>query len=204
VNQAKDREVIAPPKGAEEGTFMCKSDEELMAAYVTGDESAFAELFRRYASMLARFFARRGKRVTDGQDLVQETFLHLHRGRYDFRLGDPLRPWLFTIARNLCNDHGRRQLRRPEQLGDLDVYAAAGSEPAAGMLFAERARSLTDALSRLPDGDRRLVDEHWFEERSFTEIAARDGIHSTTLRVRAHRACAKLREWIPVVHSAAA
>ena len=183
---------------------MCKSDEDLMAAYVAGSEAAFAELFERYRSMLARFFARRGRSTTEAQDLVQETFLNVHRARSDFRLGDPVRPWLFAIARNLCNDHGRRRRRRPEQLGDLDVYAAATAEPMAGMLFAERARSLSDALSRLPDNDRRLIDEHWFEERSFTEIGARDGVHSTTLRVRAHRACAKLREWLPVVHSAAA
>jgi RNA polymerase sigma-70 factor (ECF subfamily) len=183
---------------------MCKSDEELMAGHVAGDACAFAELFRRYAPVLGRFFMRRGKRPVDAQDLVQETFLHVHRGSREFRLGDPLRPWLFTIARNLCHDHGRRQLRRPEQAGDLELYACAGCEPVAGMLFAERARSLTLALARLPDGDRRLVDEHWFEERSFAEIGARDGVHSTTLRVRAHRACAKLRDWIPVVHSAAA
>jgi RNA polymerase sigma-70 factor (ECF subfamily) len=183
---------------------MCKSDEALMVDYMGGDEAAFAELFGRYAGLLARFFIRRGKRAADAQDLVQGTFLHVHRARHDFRVGEALRPWLFTIARNLCHDHGRRQLRRPEQFGDLDVYPAAVVEPMVSMLSAERARSLTDALSRLPAGDRRLVDEHWFEERSFTEIGARDGMHSTTLRVRAHRACAKLRQWLPAAYAAVA
>jgi RNA polymerase sigma-70 factor (ECF subfamily) len=182
---------------------MPKSDEDLMAAYLGGDERAFAELFQRNASLLGRFFARRGKRASEAQDLVQETFLHVHRGRNDFRLGERLRPWLFTIARNLCSDHGRRQRRRPEQLADLDLYEAAAGEPFAAVLQAERARALADALSQLSRAERRLLDEHWFEERSFAEIAARDGVQSTTLRVRAHRACVRLRELLPRPRSGA-
>jgi RNA polymerase sigma-70 factor (ECF subfamily) len=174
---------------------MCTSDEELMAAYVAGNDQALSELFDRYGAPLLRFFVRRGKRPLDAQDLVQETFLHLHRSRQDFRLGEPLRPWIFTLARNLGHDHGRRQSRRPESFCDLDVQADA-SDTGAALLCAERERLLRAALVRLSSGDRTLLDEHWFEERSFMELAARDGVHSTTLRVRAHRALLRLRTLI--------
>src|SRR5262245_32980969 len=176
---------------------MCTSDESLMESYVLADDAAaFAELFRRYAPVLSGFFARRGKRSSDAQDLVQETFLHLHRARYDFRQGEAFRPWLFTIARNLSHDHGRRMLRKPEHYADLDLQQASQPEPVAVMLHAERTRSLEDALVRLPRAERHLLEEHFWQERSFIEIGARDGVHSTTLRVRAHRTCAKLRAWI--------
>lgn len=183
---------------------MGKTDEALMADYLGGDEAAFGELFRRHAETLVRFFIRRGKRASDAHDLLQGTFLHVHRARHDYRAGEPLRPWLFTIARNLCHDHGRRQQRRPEQYGDLDLYPATRIEPLVNMVCAERARSLNEALARLSDPDRQLVDEHWFEERSFAEIGARDGTPSSTLRVRAHRACAKLRQWLPEAYAAVA
>src|SRR5689334_12871299 len=109
---------------------MDSSDQQWMAAYVAGDEAAFEAMFRAYAPMLVRFFMRHGRRASDAQDLAQETFLHVHRARHDFRCGESLRPWIFTIARNLCHDHGRRQKRRPEAHCELDSYAAEESTEA--------------------------------------------------------------------------
>ena len=84
-----------------------------MAAYVGGDRSAFAVLFERYAPRLLRLMQRDLGRGEDAHDLVQQTFLQLHRARRDFRAGAKLRPWLFTIALNLKRQHFRRQGRRP-------------------------------------------------------------------------------------------
>src|SRR5262245_36741090 len=106
-------------------TQIPQTDEATMAAYVAGDQAAFNALFRNYAPVLKRFFVRQGKRQADAQDLVQQTFLHVHRARYEYRTGDALRPWLFTIARNVGHDHGRRQQRRPETWCDLELQAAA-------------------------------------------------------------------------------
>ena len=184
---------------------MCNGDADLMSAYQSGDERAFAELFERYAPMLVRYFMRHGKRPTDAQDLTQETFLHLHRARADFRAGESLRPWLFTIARNLSHDHGRRALRRPEAFYEVDRFEAP--EPGrdhAALVHAERCEALNAALSQLSPSDRSLLDEHWFGDVAFSEIAARDGVQCSTLRVRAHRACQRLREMISVRHRAVA
>jgi RNA polymerase sigma-70 factor (ECF subfamily) len=174
-----------------------------MAAYVAGDDYAFAELFRSYAPILTRFFMRQGKRNSDAQDLVQQTFLHVHRARYDYRAGEALRPWLFTIARNAGHDHGRRQKRRPEAFCDLDLHEAP--EPAHDeLMHAERTRIVASALAGLKPSEKKLLDEHWLQERSWNEIAARDGVHAATLRVRAHRACTQLRACIQFGTSAAA
>lgn len=179
------------------------TDEQLMSAYLQGDERAFSALFRRYASMLHRFFVRQGKRADDAQDLVQQTFLHLHRSRADYRLGEPLRPWIFTIARNVGHDHGRRQQRRPETFCDVDSYQA--NQPTReSLIHLQRTRALAQALERLPGEHRNLLNEHWFEDRSWIEIAKRDGQQAATLRVRAHRACAQLRAMIDADHHEAA
>jgi RNA polymerase sigma-70 factor (ECF subfamily) len=179
------------------------TDEQRMNAYVQGDDRAFAALFRDYAPMLLRFFARQGKRAADAQDLVQQTFLHIHRARADYRLGEPLRPWLFTIARNVCRDSGRRQLRRPETFCDVDSYHAA-ERTTESLMHGERTRALALALEQLPGEHRSLLNEHWFEDRSWIEIARRDGQHAATLRVRAHRACVQLRTMIADEHNEAA
>jgi RNA polymerase sigma-70 factor (ECF subfamily) len=129
----------------------------------------------------------------------------VHRARADFRAGEPLRPWLFTIARNRCHDHSRRSRRRPEASCELDHFEAPQTgQDHQTLIVAERRDALHDALSKLSKRERSLLDEHWFRERAFAEIAARDGVQSSTVRVRAHRACLRLRELISVRHSAVA
>lgn len=180
-----------------------RTDEELMAAYQFGDERSFDELFRRYAPVLLGYFQRRGKRPEDSRDLAQQTFLHMHRARFDFRPGELLRPWLFTIARNAFIDHCRKQVRRPERFVDVDAHAAPSAPAASRLARAERVTALGGALARLSGKDRALLDAHWFEEHSFEELARRSGVPSNTLRVRAHRACARLRCFVDPIHATA-
>jgi RNA polymerase sigma-70 factor (ECF subfamily) len=172
------------------------SDEAQMAAYLAGDPRAFAELFRRYAPLLTQYFRRRAWQTADCHDLVQQTFLQLHRARAEFREGERLRPWLFTIARNVGCDYARKVSRRCELPCDVESQPA---QPLAAVtpvpsLAVEASRSLALALARLSLPDRQLIDEHFGEDRSFGELASRHGVRATTLRVRAHRARAKLRE----------
>ena len=91
-----------------------KTDEELMAAYVAGDQSAFSELFSRYGQMLVRLMSRHIRNQDDVHELVQQTFLQLHRARADFDQSRKLRPWLMTIAFNLKREYYRRRMRKPE------------------------------------------------------------------------------------------
>lgn len=170
------------------------SDEELMAAYVGGDRSAFAELFSRYGPRLQRLMQRDMSRAEDAHDLVQQTFLQLHRARNDFRVGAKLRPWLFTIALNLKRQHFRRLGRRPESSLDAED---GGIEPVAPRGNPE-ARvgdvQLRAALQKLPDAQREVIVLHWFEGLSFREIATAVGASQSAVKVRAHRGYNKLRE----------
>lgn len=169
------------------------SDEELMAAYVGGDRSAFAELFRRYAPRLQRLMQRDLGGAEDAHDLVQQTFLQLHRARRDFRPGAKLRPWLFTIALNLKRQHFRRLGRRPEtSLSDEEGQepAARGADPEARVGDVQ----LRAALLRLPEAQREVIVLHWFEGLSFREIAQAVGASQPAVKVRAHRGYNRLRK----------
>lgn len=172
-----------------------ESDVEIMRAYLEGDPHAFSKLFRLYAPVLSGYFMRRGQRSHDVPDLLQQTFLQLHRARHDYRVGEPLRPWLFTIAHNVSCDQQRRRQRRPETFCDFELHAAAeqaGPDPSRS----EQNRALTSALDQLPAATRALLTEHWFDDRNWSQIADRSGVPATTLRVRAHRACAELRRFL--------
>ena len=69
------------------------SDEELIAAHVRGDASAFGQLYGRYVKPLLRLMVRAPRSSEEARDLVQQTFLQLHRARADYDASRRFRPW---------------------------------------------------------------------------------------------------------------
>lgn len=158
-----------------------------MARYVERDDrEAFRLLFDRYGARLAAYF-RRTTGTDDATDLVQVTFLHLHRARMDFRKGQPLRPWLFAIAANVRRDHFRRKGRRP---GESPLEEEIPVSPAAST---STDRVVRRALEQLPDGQREVLVLRWYADLSYPEIAAMLGATHSAIKVRAHRAMQQLR-----------
>lgn len=165
-------------------------DEELMAAWVAGDERAFEALFRRYAGPVLGVMRRGWLDAATAEDLAQQTFLQLHRARHDYRPGTPLRPWLFTIARNVKRDHLRRVLRRDPVL-DLEGHDPGRVDEGPARL--EALEGIRPAVARLPATLRRVVELHAFQNQSFAQIAELLGISRSAAKVRAHRAYRALR-----------
>lgn len=166
-------------------------DEELMAAYTAGDSAAFTELFDRYAPLLLGIMRRRLSSPDEAAELVQQTFLQLHRARGDFEQGRKLKPWLLTIAYNLLREHFRRKKRRPE--GALSEEPVDPTERQDPVERAQMGASVRRALASLPDGQREVITMHWFEELSFPEVAEILGVSVSAVKVRAHRGYAALR-----------
>ncbi|KPK15058.1 MAG: hypothetical protein AMJ62_10755 [Myxococcales bacterium SG8_38] len=169
------------------------TDEQLMEAYVDGDDGAFRLLFERYAPILLRLTRRHLRDEELAQEIVQQTFFRLHGARNDFRQGSKLRPWIMTIAMNLVREHWRRKKRR--QTADLEVDTQASPEPElTPMELQQRSELLYVALGKLPASQREVVELHWFQERPYAEIAQIVGTSEGAVRVRAHRAYATLKQ----------
>lgn len=169
-----------------------RTDEALMLAYVGGERTAFDALFTRYSPKLSRMLGRHIHRPADVSDLVQQTFLQLHRARRDFRSDAKLRPWLYTIALNLKRQYFRRKGRRPETgLGETEPPEhGAYADPERSVVGAELRR----ALMTLPDAQRQVIELHWFEGLPFKEVAVVVGASESAVKVRAHRGYGRLRE----------
>lgn len=178
----------APKSGSEsEGP----SDEELMALYVRdGDKGAFKAIFGRYSRRLYGLFMRSVGSEATANDMVQQTFLHLHRARNDFRQGAKLRPWLYTIAINVRREHFRRRARKPETCFDPVVHGEPSVGPDASTATDRLVRR---ALAELVDDQREVILLHWYEDLSFPEIAELVGASVSAVKVRAHRGYVKLR-----------
>lgn len=163
-----------------------------MAAYSAGERAAFRELFERYAPLLQRTMARDLRSVEEANDLVQQTFLHLHRSRLDFEPGRKLKPWIFTIALNLKREFFRRSKRRHETSLEDDRVAEPFEGPR-GQERSDASRETARALSGLSREQREVIELHWFGGLSFPEVAEAVGSTVAAVKVRAHRGYVALR-----------
>ena len=104
----------------------------LMARYQAGDCAAVTALVESVGPQLHRFFMAQSASRGDADDLLQETWLRIHRVRHTYRPSEPALPWFYAIARRVRIDHYRRAsrttaLERPlEEMSDAEARAFAG------------------------------------------------------------------------------
>ncbi len=170
-----------------------RTDEDLFAAYVGGDLAAFHALFERYAPLLLRLMRRDVRRQQEAEELVQETFLHLHRSAADFRAGARLRPWLMTIALNLKREHFRRKIRKPEVFLEPDGRMDPSVDPPRVAELHDARRHVELALACLPENQREVIVLHWFGGLTFPEVSQIVGASVSAVKVRAHRGYKRMR-----------
>jgi RNA polymerase sigma-70 factor, ECF subfamily len=164
-----------------------RHDAALMQLYARGDQRSFREIYHRHAPRLRALLRARG--IADADDIVQQTFLRLHRHRAAFRPELELRAWLFTIAINLVRDQARR---RTDVCAALDLDQVASDLPCPNArLDARRALArLAASYHHLSPCLRESLERAWAGGDPPSDAA----LSPSTSRVRAHRARHALRQ----------
>jgi RNA polymerase sigma-70 factor (ECF subfamily) len=183
---AKGQEV-ATADGTDEGLL------EAMVAYQGGDTEAFGTVYAALRGALTRYLRALVRDSAIADDLVQETFLQLHRARHTFQPPRPVKPWVYAIARNVFLMHRRAALRRGRHETIADEALPDVPVPPEIESLGDR-ESVRKALARLPEGRREPLVLHHGLGMSFKEVGAVLGISEGAAKVRAHRALAELRE----------
>ncbi len=161
-----------------------------MERYQHDDRQAFDELFRRHAQRVFGFLYRHTFDRARAEDLLQQTWLKVHRARASYRAGAPFAPWLYTIANNARRDAARGDSRSREEL-TTDGAAPEATPAVDEGPDAERVRA---ALLALPEAYREVIVMHRWQELSFAEIAEVLSTTEGAIKVRAHRGYLALRE----------
>ena len=98
---------------------------DLMARYCDGDASAFRELYAAVAPRLLGYLMKMSRSRAAADDLLQQTFLKVHRARGAYVRGaDPL-PWIYAIAHRTFIDSARKDKRAIVQPAGDDVPEVA-------------------------------------------------------------------------------
>lgn len=185
-------------------------DEELAALAAAGDGVAFETLVTRYQARVFRLACRLVGNEADAPDVMQETFLQVHRGLPGFRGESRFSTWLFRIATNAALMLRRTRARRPAEsleqfLPEFDGDGRHAPEPA-DFEAAARADELLDrsvlaqrareGVERLPEPYRAAFVLRDLEELETADVATLLGLEPAAVRQRVHRARLMLRGYL--------
>ncbi len=168
-----------------------------MSRYADGDDRAFAEVYRAVAARLKSFLLRLVRSEVVADDLLQETFLRVHRARGSFARGARVLPWCYAIARNVHVDHLRHRPTQRERPAEDDVEpeipAGPGADGEAVAIAAEVARLVETTLAKLPPNQREAFILLRYEGMSVADAAAVLGVTEGAVKLRAFHAYETLR-----------
>lgn len=163
-----------------------------MVAYQDGDPAGFERLYHALAPLLRGYLSRLARDPVRVDDLLQETFLQLHRARRTYDPDRPVTPWAHAIARHafLADCRSRRRRAEPQHGPFDETRMPCVASPEHQVLTR---RAVRRALSCLPADNRATVLLHHVQGFSFDEIAARLQVAAPAARARASRGIARLR-----------
>ncbi|MDB5215062.1 MAG: polymerase sigma-70 factor [Myxococcaceae bacterium] len=174
-----------------------RSDVELLGLIASGDVRAVGELYDRYSPTLFPIALRIVRDRSEAEDVLHDAFVAVNeRARQYAADRGSVIAWLVTLVRNLSIDRTRRRDRRGTLARDVLPH-----EPPASVRDPERLTSdaserekIRRALASLPEAQRQTLEIAFFEGLTYPEIAARENVPLGTIKSRAARALAALRE----------
>lgn len=181
-------------------------DPQLVRAVQRGEPDAMDQLIRgTYGAVYAMCLRLLGDR-SDAADATQEVFLRVTRSVAGFRGESAFGTWLHRVTANVCATSLRRRgdVRAQGRTAGWTAFAApdsvqdvaSGDDTEHRVAVSDHATRVATAINALPDAFREVVVLRDVEGLSTKDTAAVLGIKEGTVKVRLHRAHAKLREMV--------
>jgi len=186
-----------------------KSEAELAAGLLSGDEAAFTAFVEAFHGKLAQYsFLMCGQRE-DAEEVAQETLVKVFESIDQLRDPSRLKAWVFRIAKNECFMKRRKSVfapkvelslddLKPGKSGDGDPFGIEIADwtalPDDLLLNAELQDAVTRAIRQLPEIYRSVVLLRDVEELTTEETAEILEISADTVKTRLHRGRLALRQ----------
>lgn len=146
-------------------------------------------IWTHLSSDLRRFIRRRVSDDHVADDLLQETFVRVHRNVGTLQDSDRLAAWVYQIARNVVHDHHRKATNSTVALADIDSVD--------DRLSRGRCRGcdwMDEMIRSLPDGYREAVQLAEVEGLPQQEVGDRLGLSLSGAKSRIQRGRALLKD----------
>jgi RNA polymerase sigma factor (sigma-70 family) len=174
---------------------MSRSLDEIWRDVLGGDQRAWEEIVRLYASTLYALALRWGLSRPDAEDCVQFTWMSLYKHRHSIRDPVKLPYWLFRTAKRQAQYLSRR-IGRGRKLRQVPGSESDPITPVEEILSIERELIFKTAMRRLDRRCRELITGLFFAEKpnSYQALARRLGIASNTVGPLRSRCLKRLKE----------
>ena len=180
------------------------NDQELVQAYIKGDQSAIESLITRHRSKVYTYIVLTIKNQQLAEDLFQETFIKVIQSLRGGKYKDNGRflSWVIRIAHNLIIDHFRKEKQMNSISNDdteVDLFNSQkfSDKNIEEIIVSSQIRSeLRTLINELPSDQREVVLLRHYGELSFKEIADQTGVSINTALGRMRYALINLRKMI--------
>ena len=172
----------------------CADLDRWMERYQQADPDAPATLVGALSPALLRFFKSQAASREQADDLLQETWMRIHRVRHTYRPGEPVLPWIYAIARRVRVD-GYRRMRRITQ---HEITMEVLPERLVQAETRNPAPAFDTLVAALPDAQREVVSMLKVGGLTLEEVARATSSTVGAVKQRAHRAYERLRTLLQI------
>jgi RNA polymerase sigma-70 factor (ECF subfamily) len=177
------------------------SDQELVQAYLKGNELAIEQLINRFKKQVYTYIICKVKNDALAEDIFQDTFIKvintIKKGKYNDE--GKFLPWVMRIAHNLIIDHYRKNTRMPLVTGgdDFDIFDVIKSPDNNVQEDIEKEQALRDVkklIKYLPADQKEVLMMRLYYDMSFKEISETTNVSINTALGRMRYALINLRK----------
>jgi RNA polymerase sigma-70 factor (ECF subfamily) len=143
------------------------------------------------SSDLWRFIRRKVSDDHVAEDLLQETFVRVHKSIGTLHVADRLSGWVYRIAGNVIFDHHRKARNSTVALADVDP--ADDFDDSLSPLRCHGAGWLNEMIRSLPESYREAIELAEIEGQSQQEVADRLGLSLSGAKSRIQRGRSMLK-----------
>ncbi len=170
------------------------TDDELHAAWVSGDDAAFRALIDRHGSSVLRFLQTLVGGAAD--DAWSETWLRVIRARDRYEPGGTWRAWVLTIARRCALDQkrGARRMLRLRAAAKVEPTPPPRASPERCLRLVRRGDRLSEAIATLDADQQAILRLTYADDLNSAEVGRVLGLTAQQVRNKLTYARKLLRE----------
>jgi len=182
-----------------------RNDEDirLLEKVVQRDQTSFAALYDRYASLIYTMVLRMVKSTDEAEDLLQEIFMKIWNQAEMFAGSKgSVYTWVVTIARRKAIDRLRssQNLHKGKSLDEEETVAipdaAYQMNPLTATISAEYEELMRSGLAQLSDDQRAIIELSYYEGYTQAQIATRLDVPLGTVKTRMRQGLIRLRDYL--------